>query len=281
MAVNPNDISMVLSGGSNNTDTALSLGGPPSTKQIFSGILNNLFDDVTPDESETGSIDYRAFYIANDSEEVIFNAAFWIDSEVDGGASVEIGIDLRNELQRVIVTGSVSPGDSMELSIEDNDFTVTVPAFVDVDEWASNFENAISALVDVDGLQLYPDVTVSVIVSGSSFSFDVLFQGGSGFRNQEQMVLVTDNMPGATITISTIVNGSPINSIAVILDSENNTPGGVEFGFPTEEDPIFFDFFRPAEFFAVWIKRTTVAGVESLANDGVTLSFRAETISRA
>jgi len=51
-------------GPSNNT---LSLGGTISNSTITSGVANNVFDDVTGDESETGDTEYRAIAVKNTS----------------------------------------------------------------------------------------------------------------------------------------------------------------------------------------------------------------------
>ncbi len=51
-------------GPSNNT---LSLGGTISSSTIPSGVANNVFDDVTGDESETGDVEYRVIAVKNTS----------------------------------------------------------------------------------------------------------------------------------------------------------------------------------------------------------------------
>ncbi len=51
-------------GPSNNT---LSLGGTISSATISTGVANNVFDDVTGDESETGDTEYRAIAVKNTS----------------------------------------------------------------------------------------------------------------------------------------------------------------------------------------------------------------------
>jgi hypothetical protein len=53
------------SGGVDNSDPNLSLGGTLSSYQIKSGIKNNLWDDVTGDEAALGSTEYRCIYLYN------------------------------------------------------------------------------------------------------------------------------------------------------------------------------------------------------------------------
>ena len=49
------------------SDNTLSLGGTISNSTIPSGAANNVFDDVTGDESETGDTEYRAIAVKNTS----------------------------------------------------------------------------------------------------------------------------------------------------------------------------------------------------------------------
>jgi len=69
MPIVSTDIEYRLSGGTTNTDPDASLGGAMSTAVgglITSGAANNLFDDVTGDESAAGDTEYRCFYVTND-----------------------------------------------------------------------------------------------------------------------------------------------------------------------------------------------------------------------
>ena len=51
------------------SDNTLSLGGTISSSTISSGVANNVFDDVTGDESETGDTECRAIAVKNTSSE--------------------------------------------------------------------------------------------------------------------------------------------------------------------------------------------------------------------
>lgn len=48
-----------LTGGASNSDPDASLGGVMSNTEISGTALNNLFDDVSPDEATSGSTEYR------------------------------------------------------------------------------------------------------------------------------------------------------------------------------------------------------------------------------
>jgi len=56
-------------GATNPSNNTLSLGGTISNSTIPSGVANNVFDDVTGDESETGDTEYRAIAVKNTSSE--------------------------------------------------------------------------------------------------------------------------------------------------------------------------------------------------------------------
>ena len=61
-------------------DNTLSLGGTISANTIPDNVANNVFDDVTGDESETGDTEYRAIAVKNTSSEFdMLNTKVWIE----------------------------------------------------------------------------------------------------------------------------------------------------------------------------------------------------------
>lgn len=73
----------------------LSLGGYISRTDIVDATLNNLFDDISGDENAASTIDYRCFFILNaNTTNTLITPVVWISSEVAGGASGAIGIDI-------------------------------------------------------------------------------------------------------------------------------------------------------------------------------------------
>lgn len=55
---------------------------------------NNLFDDVSGDESAAGDVEYRCFFVLNNHASLsLTSAVVWIVSQVADGASIEIGLD--------------------------------------------------------------------------------------------------------------------------------------------------------------------------------------------
>lgn len=82
------------SAGDSTTSTpAASLGKYVSTTVMATG-ANGLFDDISGDQNAASAIDYRCVFIANNHATLTLqNAKVWVDSQVAGGASVEIAID--------------------------------------------------------------------------------------------------------------------------------------------------------------------------------------------
>jgi hypothetical protein len=279
---NANDISLVLSGGSLNNDPNLSIGGPSSATAVVDGILNNLFDNVTPDQTETGHVDYRAIYFANDGDTTIFNVEFFITDEVPEGSSILIGTENRDELQRVSIEGAITGG---FIEFEINDFSFTVFASPsNVTQWAQDFQDAMRAIVSGSEI-IFPDVTVTGLTSPGFFVFSILFEGRNGNTNQDDIIYTNNSLTvssgTSTIVITTLQNGAPINTIAQELANETETPAAVGFFFPIQSSPISFAAMRPADFVPIWVRRETLAGALAVSNDGFTLRFRAESLDPA
>jgi len=91
MPIQTSDIKFYLSGGSSNTNPNLSLGGVISTTEIGTAI-NSLFDDVTGDESASGDIEYRAFYVKNTHVSLTWiGVKFWVETQTPAGDDISIG----------------------------------------------------------------------------------------------------------------------------------------------------------------------------------------------
>lgn len=78
-----------LSGGAGNSDPAASLGGVMSSTQVGAGD-NNLFDDVSGDESSAGDTEYRGVYVYNNGDVDLQSAVVWIVDESDASADIEL-----------------------------------------------------------------------------------------------------------------------------------------------------------------------------------------------
>lgn len=81
MAITASDLEFYLSGGAGNTDPNASLGGIISTTAITNSSDNNLFDDVTGDEADSGDTEYRGIYFKNNHGSLTLqNTVVWFSS---------------------------------------------------------------------------------------------------------------------------------------------------------------------------------------------------------
>lgn len=73
---------------------ATSLGDQISTTAITSASLNNLFDDVSAAEASAGDTEYRCVFVHNNhATDTAFNVTVTVQSEVSGGATIQIALD--------------------------------------------------------------------------------------------------------------------------------------------------------------------------------------------
>lgn len=279
MAVSPSEISFNLSGGAGNTDPNASLGGEPSVTTVTSDI-NNLFDDVASTESESGKTEYRAIYIFNNNTtSAIGGVKVWTVSQVLGGATVEIGITLQDEVQKITITpqNDITGGTfQIQISYFISDFGIieTTDAIswdADFDVLAQNIEDALN---DLDKFS-----TISVAKVGSDAVFNVTFTGNDGNKKQPTLSIV-NNMLTSTgdspeIAVELVTSGSPIETIADDIGAENIPPTGITFTDPdSEASALEIGRLAAAEGFPVWVKRIVNPGTSGLAADGFTLRFK-------
>ncbi len=113
MAVVPSDIEYRWSGGADNANPDLALGGVMSDFIFPSGLFNNLFDDVDNGEATAGDTEYRCFYLVNThATDTWFTSRIWIEIETSSGDSIlDIGLDPAgiNGTATTIVNESTAP----------------------------------------------------------------------------------------------------------------------------------------------------------------------------
>ena len=87
-----------LTGGSTNTDPNASLGGVMSSTQVDSANpMNNLFDNVSPDEASSGDTEYRAIDVYNSGDATATNVAIYMDPETSSpDTQLDLGYDSAN-----------------------------------------------------------------------------------------------------------------------------------------------------------------------------------------
>lgn len=260
MVVVPGDVVYFLSGGSSNSDPNSSIGGNPSSTPIL-GNVNNLFSNISPEENTAGKTDYRCFYIFNQNGvDSLYNTIFYINSQTTGGSQISIGVKEATDVQAITITGTVSGG-SFTISYEGQPVVVNYDS--DLAVWNENLQNGLNDNTDLSGVS-------STAASGAgSRNFTLSFLGNDDYRFHDLIELVSNDLVGsASITLSKISDGSPVNAIADLLDFDTNSPNNVIFKNPTFDLPINIGLFGPADGVPVWIKRVTPAGVIPIEYDG-------------
>lgn len=278
MTTNANQISAVLSGGSTNINVNDSLGGEPSSTPLISAVINNLFDNVSADESADGNEDYRCIYLFNDGDTSIYSIQIWIQDDFESGSTMSIGIENRNETQRITISGGVNGG-SLTLSYKGQNFVTSYDS--NLGAWSVALQELLNELEDDDGNKFFRDIVVTAQNAAGSVIFDIQFTGQDAGRNHDKFVLVANNfLPTDTInvTISVPQEGAPINTIAPEINVETTPPGGVNFFVPTVDAPITLPKLEPEDGFPLWIRRTTAKDTEAKENDGFVLRFRAQSL---
>lgn len=277
MPTNESQISVVLSGGSNNSNQNASLGGDPSVFSITSGSLNNLFDNISPEESRDGHEDYRCIYFFNDGDDIIHLVKVWIYEDNPTGSTMELGIESRDDSQRFTINGAVNGG-SFNLSYKNRPFTVEYNS--DLATWSNELRLKLLELTDVNGDEIFRNINVTAQNAGPNvIIFDVLFFDKDGKKNHEELV-VSDNeltpLGNVSIVVSKTLIGSPINTVAPEINQETTPPGGVSFFVPSAQSPIELPKLLPTEGFPIWIKRVTETGSEAVENDNFVMRFSAQ-----
>ena len=96
-----------LTGGASNSDPDLSLGGVQSSAVVSSTAMNNLFDNVSPDEASAGDTEYRAVAVRNTGDAAATLVEIYMSTETSSPSSQ---IDLGSE--------GVDPGSPISLADE-------------------------------------------------------------------------------------------------------------------------------------------------------------------
>lgn len=104
MTISTSDIKIVNSTGG--------LGGALTT-EIPSGVLNNLFDNVSGKEAKDGDVEYRCFYVKNASTtDTLYDAVVYIETNVSDAKqtiSLGSGTSSKNNTEQAISDENDSP----------------------------------------------------------------------------------------------------------------------------------------------------------------------------
>jgi hypothetical protein len=264
--MNSSDIKFYHSGGGSNCDPLLDLGGSISTCELTEG-LDMLFNEVTEKQSRAGRIDYRCFYVKNTHpDDTLRNAKFYIDWEHKSGSFVDVGVRLRNEIQKVVITGLIAPDedDYMTLDIPGyDDFTVDYHSNLTI--WQGRFQTAIRG---IDGLQDVIIEATGTVGSPTSVTFIVKFVGQAESRQIDLMTVLVNSLNDQTINILSDTEGSPVGIVAC-TSTVLVAPACVDFNYPLRGSPIELGSLRPGESFPVWVRRTTPRNTRAKIRDKV------------
>lgn len=258
------EIILVYSGGTQNSIQQDSLGGFPSPVEVTNNEKNNLFNDIKSQQTTLGVTDYRCLYVFNDSENYNFDTTVFISYLNEIGSTLELGLLRQNAVQNLEFSEIATSG-TFTITIQglksntitwDNDSTIL----------ANNIETA---------LQAVSDCTVEII---SSFYYKITFKGILGNKALTDMSITDNNLePYGTIipTVSQVIKGSPINTVAPDTGIENLSPTGVPFASIVKPGIEVGTLF-PSEGFPIWFKRSIEAGFDSVEGDGFNLHIQAK-----
>jgi hypothetical protein len=279
--INPSNINWFFSGGLGNNNPLLSLGGEPSTYQVYASIGSALFNNVTEQQSIDGYTDYRCVYLKNLDISPLYNAELFMASDTFGGAEMYIGCNTVNQKQKIFIvltSGSGYPNlGSVTFLIGSTAFTVPCPTNTAVPatyaaNWATNFKNAILNSI-VNPTQIYSCNVVGT-VEGAGISIVVEFTGVNGNTSYPNIVVAPGGntlSPASTILTSIIQSGSPVNLQTQQTNTVTETPVGIDFTNNNLQNPINLGTISSNSFFPVWIKRVVAPGTSGVPNDGFDL----------
>ena len=144
------DLQFRLTGGATNTDPNLSLGGVKSSTVMSVVSLNNLFDNVSANECNSGDTEYRCLSIYNNGDRIASSITLWIDTNTPSGDStIAIGVE-PSTTQSVVSEGTAptgvsfsTPGVGTELSVSNIDIAAESRVWIrrTISVGAYNFSN--------------------------------------------------------------------------------------------------------------------------------------------
>lgn len=222
---------------SSNTDSA---GGIISATEITDLALNNLFDSVSVGEGESGLVDYRKLFVKNTHVSISWqNVAAWILAQTaseDDEIALGIGTNVDDDGSSTLTPLSASSVIALVASFADYRSVTIVGE--DADHALVSETIALNGTAEVVGAQVFSKIYyVSVsLLSGSGF---ITIKQGSG---------------GVTVGTIGISKYSAILYLAALTKEEGFKIGNIPAGSA----------------FALWLRRTVVAGAGAYsANNGV------------
>lgn len=257
-------INFYLSGGPNNKNPNLSLGGMPSKQPVSPSVINNLFDNVTVEQAKIGNVEYRCFYIFNDSDnKYLYNSTAYLIQTNQEGATAEIGVLNRTDVQRIKITGNISGG-NLKLGYENEEFIIN---------W-NNLSDFIDDLsYELNNIYYLSDVLVQGTGGGASHTIEITFAGEDNNKNHQLMTVLENNLSGSpSVQILKVAEGSPINTIPMQISFSEVSPSNINFYSTNINDQIIIGKLSPGDGCPIWIRRTIATNsIDAIEGDGLIL----------
>lgn len=271
--IKASDISTNLSGGTNNADPELSLGGDPSVYDVTTG-LQNLFANVTAEEALAGLTDYRCFYVFNNSlTDTFYNVYLYFENYLDSVPQLSLGLNLANDTQKITISGEIDSGNII-LRYGDSPYYYTgnIDWGGSYTQFRENIQNALNSIGGLTGVQVLADNI------GSVYNFEIVFTNNDGNKYHPNLYvqnnnLVTVSAATPTIVITKIVNGSPINTIPDLVEPYI-APLGVVFYNSSSTNVKDVGTLLPSEGFPVWVKRIIPINSDPSSASGATFKIK-------
>lgn len=224
-----------------------STGGINSGGVIVSGNLNNIFDDVSAEESDSGHVDYRKIFVKNTNlVDNLINAKIWLSSETSSpDDQVLIGI------------GSSSDDDGSNELVDLGESTKIYVYSTDGDTRTLTLTGE-----DVLGNRISESISLTGIVGVSSFyTYKKLYLASVSYINSFYTIVIKKSSDGSQI--GTI----PVKKYSAIL-YQNVT---------TQSSAIILGTINANSDQAIWLKRMVDEGASGYNLNQGTIEVLGET----
>jgi hypothetical protein len=214
------EIKWLHSHGWDNKDPLYDLGGMPSRFDIATQPVNNLFDDITPEEAKAGRTDYRCIYVINKTLDTTYTSVQVQLNSGGGCSSIAIGSKLVNDLQTLILQGTPM---SLGYVILETEFGGPFTCYWNGDytSFASEIQTKIRLTTLCDG------VMVSSLGGGE---YQIEFAGSAMNRKVELIKVVKNRLvyqQGDEFRVSTAQPSDPFNHQGNTEIQVTNTISGI------------------------------------------------------
>lgn len=186
------EIKWVHSFGWQNRNPEHDLGGSPSIFEISSQPMNNLFDNITPEQASIGHIDYRCFYIVNKRQDgSLTNVTLTLTD--NGCGEISIGAKQQNEEQYLTFIGPPTENGFVILKTEFGPpFTCVIPFDGGSPDWSA-FAGVLEAGIQTQ--EFCGSVTVDPpILLTDGAKYRVAFDGDLKNKKIELVTLVQNSL---------------------------------------------------------------------------------------